>query len=66
MPKDMLAGCYECGAKISTEASTCPGCGYYYRYIGYEDCPCGDSSECSRCSGTGRVRNQSEDWEAKF
>lgn len=31
----MLADCYECGEKISTEASRCPYCGYYYQYTTY-------------------------------
>ena len=26
--KDMLVPCFECGAKISSEAKTCPKCGY--------------------------------------
>jgi hypothetical protein len=60
----MLAGCYECGAKISTQASTCPACGYYYSYIGAYFCSCNNPEECSKCSGTGFVRNESSDYEA--
>lgn len=32
----MLADCYECGKEISTEAHSCPYCGYIYGYTTYD------------------------------
>ena len=32
----MLANCYECGEKISTDARRCPRCGYDYTYDSYD------------------------------
>lgn len=30
----MMAKCYECGESLSSEASTCGHCGYYYSHVG--------------------------------